>query len=533
MTPASKVAGGRAKCFTREEVAKHSTSSSLYIIIDACIYDLTDFLHSHPGGSNILLSSSVAGKDSSQAFFSLHRAELLDDSRYSRLQVGVLDDEHSTIQRSADGENSSVPYAEPAWLSSGNTFRSPYYTDCHRQFQRAMRKFAHEFLKPDAIAREADGQRPNRRVLEKMAELNINCMRLGPGAHLRGRKLMDGLVNPEEFDYFHEMIIHQEISRCGPGTRGYTDALLTGLVIGLSPILNFGSAELKRKVVPEVLEGKKFICLAVTEAFAGSDVGGLRCRAMKSDDGKWWIVNGTKKWITNGTFADYFTVGCLTGPNSSRNFTVLLIPRTTGVKTRQIRTSYSTTAGTAYVTFDNVRVPVQNTIGREGEGLFVILSNFNHERWSMACATGATMRVAVEECLKYCTQHHVSGKPLISQPVIRGKLASMIANAEAYQTWLESLTYQMCHMSYKEQADKLAGPIALLKMFGTKCARQNARDATQMFGALAITDGGIGRIIENYRRTIPFDALLGGAEDVLADLGVRQVIRQMPPGTRL
>ena len=57
------------------------------------------------------------------------------------------------------------------------------------------------------------------------------------------------------------------------------------------------------------MEGTKFVALAISEAFAGSDVAGLRCTAKKSDDGKWWIVNGTKKWITNGTFADYFTVG--------------------------------------------------------------------------------------------------------------------------------------------------------------------------------------------------------------------------------
>jgi len=65
--------------------------------------------------------------------------------------------------------------------------------------------------------------------------------------------------------------------------------------------MNFGSPELKAKIIPEVLSGKKFICLAISEAFAGSDVSGLQTRATKSPDGKYWIINGTKKWITNGT----------------------------------------------------------------------------------------------------------------------------------------------------------------------------------------------------------------------------------------
>ena len=68
-----------------------------------------------------------------------------------------------------------------------------------------------------------------------------------------------------------------------------------------SPVLNFGSPELKARIVPDVLAGRKFICLAISEAFAGSDVMGLQTTARKSEDGKHWIINGTKKWITNGT----------------------------------------------------------------------------------------------------------------------------------------------------------------------------------------------------------------------------------------
>jgi alkylation response protein AidB-like acyl-CoA dehydrogenase len=81
----------------------------------------------------------------------------------------------------------------------------------------------------------------------------------------------------------------------------YYAGLLGGKVIGLPPVLNFGSEELKARVVPEVLAGRKFICLAISEAQAGSDVMGLQTTAVKSEDGKEWIINGTKKWITNAT----------------------------------------------------------------------------------------------------------------------------------------------------------------------------------------------------------------------------------------
>ncbi|CAL1716561.1 unnamed protein product [Somion occarium] len=513
------------KRFTREEVAKHNTENDLWIIIDSRVYDVTRFKNLHPGGAFVFLEESIPGQDATDAFFGLHRYEVLERPQYKRLQVGLIEGEEPEIHGKINGELSKVPYAEPTWLVEG--YHSPYFTDNHRRFQKAIRELFDEYVYPDAQARELDGKRPSQSVIDKMAELNIHAMRMGPGKHLKGLTLMNGLVKPEEYDYFHELIISQEVVRCG--ARGYGDGLLGGCVIGLPPVLNFGSPELKAKVVPEVLSGKKFICLAISEAHAGSDVFGLQTTATKTEDGKYWIITGAKKWITNGTFADYFTVGCKT----EDGFTVILVERGEGVETKPIKTSYSPTAGTAYITFDNVKVPVENTLGQEGGGIFVMLSNFNHERWVMCCASARSQRLLIDECLKWTCQRKAFGKPLHSQAVVRAKMAGMIARTEAVQSWLENITHQMCHMSYKEQASKLAGPIALLKMFSTRCAQQSSTDAVQIFGGRAVTQSGMGRFIEHYHRAVPFDALLGGAEDVLADLGVRQAIRNMPKNARL
>lgn len=227
------------------------------------------------------------------------------------------------------------------------------------------------------------------------------------------------------------------------------------------------------------------------------------------------------RWITNGHFSDYFTVGCRT----DGGFTVVLVERGDGVETKAIKTSYSSAAGTAYVTFDSVKVPVENTLGPEDGGLLVILSNFNHERWVMACSSIRGQRGIVEECLKWANQRKVFGKPLSSQAVIRAKLAQMIARCESAQAWLENITYQMTHMNYKQQSTYLAGQIAFLKAFATSTAQKTAEDATQIFGGRGITQTGMGRQIEHYHRTIAFDSLLGGAEDVLNDLGVRQALK--------
>lgn len=140
---------------------------------------------------------------------------------------------------------------------------------------------------------------------------------------------------------------------------------------------------------------------------------------------------------------------------------MILVERGEGVDTKAIKTSYSPTAGTAWISFDNVKVPIGNTLGPEGGGIFVILryapprpslsvaaadgacSNFNHERWVMCCSSARSQRAIVEECLKWTAQRKAFGKPLNSQAVIRAKLADMIARAEAIQAWLENVTYQV------------------------------------------------------------------------------------------
>ncbi len=168
------------------------------------------------------------------------------------------------------------------------------------------------------------------------------------------------------------------MSRVGSG--GIAWGLFGGLSIGLPPVLNFGTEELKERVVRPCLKGEKIICLAVTEPTAGSDVANLKCTAKKTPDGKHYIVNGEKKWITNGVFADFFTTAVRTGEEGMGGVSLLLIERSKGVKTTQMKCSGVWPSGTTYIEFDDVLVPVENLIGKENQGFRYIMYNFNHER---------------------------------------------------------------------------------------------------------------------------------------------------------
>lgn len=146
----------------------------------------------------------------------------------------------------------------------------------------------------------------------------------------------------------------------------------------------------------------------------------------------------------------------------------------------------------------------------------------------MAAMVSHWNRMVTEECFKWANQRIVFGKKLNQQPVIRAKLARMISLTEACQAQLEIITYQMCNMDYGQQSKLLGGPIGLLKSYATRCAHEIADDAVNIFGGRGITQGGMGKVVEQFHRTYKFDAILGGTEEILADLGVRQAIKLMP-----
>ena len=208
------------KKLTRDEVAKNNTEDSLWMIIDHKVYDLTDFVDAHPGGNVVL--QQVAGQDATQAFYNLHRHEVL--QKYTDLCIGTIEGEKPEVIDQGPGDLSQVPYGEPLWLTPA--FKSPYYKDSHHQLRKAVREFVDRDVYPEAQEKELDGTYISQELVDKMAANNLLAMRLGPGKHLYGRQLM-GNVKGEEFDYFHDLIVAQELSRAN--ARGFQDGNMAGV----------------------------------------------------------------------------------------------------------------------------------------------------------------------------------------------------------------------------------------------------------------------------------------------------------------
>merc|ERR1712178_488257 len=133
--------------------------------------------------------------------------------------------------------------------------------------------------------------------------------------------------------------------------------------------------------------------------------------------------------------------------------------------------------------------------------------------------------MGIADCFKWASQRMAFGKPLIEQPVLRQKLARMAGAVESVHALLENVTHQMDTMPYKEQSLKLGGPIALLKYQSTRAGTLVADEAVQMFGGRGITRTGMGSNVERFQKTYKYAAILGGSEEVMADLAIRQQMR--------
>eukprot|EP00026_Physarum_polycephalum_P002369 Phypoly_transcript_02375.p1 GENE.Phypoly_transcript_02375~~Phypoly_transcript_02375.p1 ORF type:complete len:492 (+),score=67.09 Phypoly_transcript_02375:69-1544(+) len=459
-----------------DEVTKHNKESDCWIVVDNKAYNVTKFLSEHPGGKKVLLR--VAGKDATEEFKKFHNFEAVIQKYGPQLYVGTIG---KAEPDSPAPLAQTVPYGDPSWYQGWSL--NHYYSQSHANLRNAMRTFLDKEISPFCF--EWD----EKKALPK--EIFVKCYKAGwlPGVvgfwptQYAGHHIAGG-VKPEEFDVFHELIILDELSRCGSG--GVVWGLMEGLQIGLPPVLNFGSEYLRNKVVKPCVTGEKVICLCITEPSAGSDVAGLATTARKTEDGKYYIVNGEKKWITNGTYADYFTVAVRTGGSGMGGISLLVIERSMlGVSTRHMQCSGMWASGTAYVTFEDVKVPVENLVGEENKGFKYIMFNFNHERWGFVVQANRFARVCLEEAFVYAHKRKTFGKRLVDHPVIRMKLAHMIRQIEATHAWLESSTQQLKVMKKEDANVKLGGSIALLKAQASQTMEYCAREASQIFGGLA------------------------------------------------
>jgi alkylation response protein AidB-like acyl-CoA dehydrogenase len=234
-------------------------------------------------------------------------------------------------------------------------------------------------------------------------------------------------------DKMSGMLIMEKLA--GVGSYNTTHGAHTG--IGTEPIVYFGTEEQKRKYLPKLGTGEWIAAYALTESGSGSDALGAKTRADLTPDGKYYVLNGTKMWITNSTFANLFIVFAKV---NGEHFTAFIVERdtpgfTVGKEEKKMGIKGSSTCG---LNLDNVHVPVENVLGEIGKGHKIAFNSLNLGRLKLAAGTVGGCKTAFNHALQYATDRHQFGKSISEFGLIKHKLGEMVVRA-----WVnESMVYR-------------------------------------------------------------------------------------------
>jgi len=377
---------------------------------------------------------------------------------------------------------------------------NPYLRPEHEEWRTQLRRWLSREVEPFLNDWEEAGQIPAS-LWAKAAEIGV--LQLGYPEQYGG--ISEGI------DQWHMNIVSEEFTRAGSAGGLVSNLLIHG--IGLPPVLNYGSDEIKQLVVPPVLAGEKRISLGITEPSGGSDVANITTTAVR--DGDHYIVNGSKTFISGAMNADWVSTAVRTGGEGGKGVSMLLIPTDLpGVgRTPLDRKQGWCCADTGSLYFDNVRVPVGNLLGEEGKGFWVIMTNFNPERLSLAVTMEAAARACLEDAVTWAQQRKTFGKRLADHQVIRHKIASMKQRINATQTYLQYLT-----QAYIEgRCDP--GDLAMAKVQASETMEFCAREASQILGGASYLRG---NRVERFYREVRVNAIGGGSEEIMRDLAARQ-----------
>jgi len=332
----------------------------------------------------------------------------------------------------------------------------------HEIFRDTVRKFAREELAPRA--REFDEMgRIDKSLFKRMGDLGMLGLRYDPkwgGAGL---------------DWSFSTVMFEELGRWSDNA-GVTMGISVQTDMATPSLHEFGSDALKAQYLAPAVAGEMVAAIAVTEPDAGSDVAGIKTRAVR--DGDDWVINGSKIYITNAATADWLCLLAVTDPNAGYGgFSQIVVPTDVpGFRYELLDKIGNWGSDTGQLFFDDVRVPVANTIGEVGRGFQQQMMQFQDERLVACVSSLAGSRGLWEETKKYCEERVLFGKPLSKMQVTQFKLVELLIELEAAR----ELTYACVRKRVAGQ--DATREITMAKVMTGRVARRVADGCMQLFG---------------------------------------------------
>jgi len=382
----------------------------------------------------------------------------------------------------------------------------------HQIFRETIRAFIHKEITPYIDQWEQQGE-IDRNIWKKMGDMGFM-----------------GLNYPEEYggldlDFYYSLILCEELSYCFSG--GFTISALVIQYMSAPYLLKYASEKLKERYLKPVIAGDMVSAVAITEPGAGSDVKQIKTTAVRSGDH--YIVNGSKTFITNGYYGDFFITAVKTAPEKgTKGISLLLVERNAvGVSANKINKLGWHASDTAELGFDQVQVPVSNLIGVENEGFSYLMAGLQLERLTAAIHSLATADSALQYTLEYIGQREAFGNKLHDFQTIRHRIAQMAADIATTKAFV----YQCCDL--QNQGEYAVQDCSIAKLQASELAVQVVSNCLQLFGGYGFTeDYKIARLYRDVR----VGTIIGGTSEIMLEIIAKMTIDKVnyqPNKTRL
>jgi acyl-CoA dehydrogenase len=378
--------------------------------------------------------------------------------------------------------------------------KSLYFKEEHELFRQSVRQFVTKEVLPH-IAEWEEQQEIPKSIWKKMGALGFL-----------------GINFPEAYggsnnDFFYTVVLLEEIARSG--SAGFAAAHGVHQYMSTAHLLKAGSPELKERYLPKAISGEWIGALAISEPGAGSDVANIRTTAIKKDG--YYIINGSKTFITNGVYGDFVTVACKTNPDAGpAGISLIIVDQgTPGLTTRKLKKMGWHSSDTGELFFDNVKAPASHLIGIENQGFYYIMDSFQLERLVAGIGAVAGAELAIENTLKYVKEREAFGKPISKFQAIRHALVQIASETEAvkqlvyYTAWL----FDNNVFAVKE--------CSMVKMLATELGKKVADVCLQCYGGYGyMEEYPIARMYRDAR----VGTIAGGTTEIMKEILAKIIV---------
>jgi alkylation response protein AidB-like acyl-CoA dehydrogenase/putative sterol carrier protein len=338
---------------------------------------------------------------------------------------------------------------------------SQYFNEEHEMFRQSVREFVQKEVVPNVNKWEEDEMIP-REVFKRMGNLGFL-----------------GINFPEELggtnnDFWYTVVYMEELAKAT--FAGLVAVTSVHQYMATNHIFQAGSDYLKEKYLKPSISGDFIGSIAISEPGAGSDVANIRCTAKR--EGDYYVINGSKTFITNGYYGNFVTVACKTDPDAGlAGISLIVVDQDTpGFTKTKLKKMGWKSSDTAELFFDNVKVPATHLVGKEGQGFFYIMESFQLERLIAGILSIAGCEYALEITLKYMQERSAFGKPISKYQALRHRLVDLITEVEVTKRFV----YYCCDLYAR--GIFAVKECSMAKMKGAELGKLVADECLQMFG---------------------------------------------------